>query len=203
MYGNMNPGLMICLMKAEDTGNVIEKGKATLTRVQTDVTFGGSLPLFDTTGKSVWVASAESDNSGIAFVEFLWDPTHIGHFIEESPLAVIASRNSDTGETLEIKERGTFSDTKEKRDFIAMRHGVRLHLCVNLGQALKSGKGDFQFKEPTSKTIDALKFIQKLLEFRAKVKGEKIPKLQILKVMRPSVEMYALLGVAEIKMKPV
>lgn len=200
-YGNMNPGLMICLMKTKDTGNVVENGRATLTRVQTDVTFGGSLPLFDTTGKSVWTVAAESDNSGVAFVEFMWDPTHIGHFIEDSPLAVIASRNSSNGDVMEITERGIFKDTKVKRDFITMRYGVRMHLCVNLGQVLKSGNGNF--KAPTSKTVDALKFIQKILEFRAKVAGEKLPPLQIFKVMRPSVEMYALLGVAEIKMTPV
>jgi hypothetical protein len=203
MYGNLNPGLMICFLRAGDTGNVLENAKATVPWIQTDQTFGGNLPIFDKDGRSVWTASAVSDSSGVAFVQFLWDPIHIGHFIDESPMAIVRGRNADQGETYEIKERGTFADTKVSRSFVATGIFKRFHLCVNLGQVLSSGKGEFQFKSGSGSAIDALKLIQRILEFRAKIKGEKIPKLQILKVMRPSVEMYSLVGAVELNLTPV
>lgn len=200
MYGNMNPGLLICHLTSEETGNDIEGATAQITWVEMDASFGGRLQLYDKKGILTQYVSADSDNAGVAFVEFFWDPTHIGYFVSNSPQTRVSGFGVSTSK--EITHRGRIYDTKVNRHFDTKRITDRMHLCVNLGQVMSSGKGDFQFKQPASFAIGVAKKIKEILEFRAKIAKEKVPKLQVLKVVRPSLEMYSLLGFVEITMKP-
>lgn len=201
MYGNMNPGLLICRLTSEATGNVVEGATAQVTWVEADASFGGRLQLYDKNGAPTTDVRADSDAAGVALVEFFWNPTQIGYLLSNSPQTRVCGFGVASSQ--EVVERGTiFSDTKVSRNFETARLSDRIHLCVNLGQVMSSGKGTFQFREATSYTVGAAKKIAEILQFRAKIAGEKIPRLQILKVMRPSVEMYSLLGAVEIRMKP-
>lgn len=195
MYGNMNPGLLIarCLDKAN--GSPVVGAGVMITWVEADAAFGGRLPLFNSQGLPTMSVEADTDGAGVAFVEFFWDPTHIGWLLSSSP----AIRVSAVGPA--ARHDNWFNSNQSNKSYQTERvEGQRLYECVNLGQIHSGGKGMFQFKSTESTALGTASKLKQILEFRAKKAGEKIPKLQILKVMRPSVEMYALLGGFDIEM---
>ncbi len=78
--------------------------------------------------------------------------------------------------------------------------GKRMYECVNLVQVMSSGKGVFKFKSAEPAAIDVASKLKEIIEFRAKIAEEKLPPLKILKVMRPEIEMYSLVGGFDIQM---
>lgn len=199
MAGNMNPGLLICQCESW-SGHPVEGATAQINFVEVDATFGGRLKLFDTKGKEASYVSADTKRSGIAFVEFYWEPAHIGYFTSSMP-KFRASAFGAPGFSKEVEPGKYFGTNEVPRGFETDRASGRMAMCVNLGLAWSSGKGEFQFKEPGSTAIDIAGKIKQALEFHAKKAGEKIPKLQILKIMRPEIEMVSLLGFASFRMK--
>jgi hypothetical protein len=197
MYGNMNPGLLICRCLDKVNGDPVVGAGVMITWVEADASFGGRLPLFDSKGSPATSVEADTDSSGVAFVEFFWDPTHIGWLLSSSP----AIRVSAIGPA--ARHDNWFNSNQSNKSYLSERiTGQRLYECVNLGQIQNGGKGMFQFNSTESSAIGAASKLKQILEFRAKTAGEKIPKLQILKVMRPTTEMYALLGGFDIQMTP-
>jgi hypothetical protein len=197
MYGNMNPGLLICRCLDKNDGNPVVGAGVMITWVEADAAFGGRLPLINAQGQPASSVEADTDAAGVAFVEFFYDPTHIGWLISSSP----AIRVSAVGPA--ARHDNWFNSNQSNKSYQTERiEGKRLYECVNLGQVQSGGKGMFQFKSTESTAISTAGKLKQILEFRAKQAGEKIPKLQILKVMRPEIEMYALLGGFDIEMTP-
>lgn len=196
MYGNLNPGLLICRCLDRTDDKPIEGAGVIITWVEADVSFGGKLPLFNKNGALSISVSADTDKSGVAFVEFFWDPTNIGWLNSSSP----AIRVSAIGPA--ARHDNWFNSNRTNKAYSTERiEGKRIYECVNLGQVSSGGKGVFQFKSKESTGLDAASKIKQILEFRAKTAGEKLPPLSIFnKVMRPSVEMYGLLGGFDIRM---
>jgi hypothetical protein len=130
-------------------------------------------------------------------VQFFWDPTNIGWLVSSSPQV----RMSAVGPGARF-DNWFNSDQTNKLYFTTRVGNERIFECINLGQAWSGGKGEFQFKSTESWAMDAASKIKDIIKFRASAAEEKIPKLQILQVMRPSVEMDSLVGGFDVYMAP-
>lgn len=199
MAGNMNPGLLICQCESW-SGNPIEGATAQINFVEVDAAFGGRLKLMDTKGTETTYVSADTKRSGIAFVEFYWEPAHIGYFTSNMP-KFRASAFGAPGFSKEVEPGRYYGTNEVPRGFETDRASGRMGLCINLGLAWSSGKGEFQFQEGPSAAIDIAGKVKQALEFHLKATGEKVPKLQILKIARPEIEMASLLGFASFRLK--
>lgn len=199
MAGNLNPGLLICQFESW-SGHPIQGGTAQLNFVEVDAAFGGRLKLFNPKGEETDRVTADSARSGVAFLQFFWDPTHIGYFTSNTP-KFRAAGYGVPGFSKEIVPGELFGTNEVPRGFETDYISGRMGLCVNLGQIWSEGKGEFQFKEGASLAIDVMKKIKEALDFHAKVTGQKTPKVPFLKPMRPTPEMVSLLGFASFRVK--
>jgi hypothetical protein len=194
-YDNLNPGMLICRCLDKDGLAPVEGASAILTWVEADASFGGRLPLYDQNGNKADSVLADTDEAGVAFVSFFWDPTHIGWLLSDSP-AIRVSATGPAG-----KYSGIFTSKRVNKLYYTTRVGnERIYECINLGQIWSGGKGSFQFRSTENHAIDAISKLKQILEFRAKVAEQKLPKVPFLKIMRPSTEMVSLVGGFDILM---
>ena len=194
MYGNMNPGLIVCRCLDGDSLEPVEGATVMLTWIATDPS-AGQFKFYDLDGNETAAPSAETDSAGIALVKFLWDPVKIGSLVSSSP----SVRVSAVGPAAHYD--GWFSSERTNKLYFTTRVGnERLYECINLGQAWSGGKGAFTFKSTESHAIDALSRLKQLVEYIAKKRGGKLPTLPFSKIMRPEIEMDSLLGGFDIKM---
>jgi len=199
MAGNLNPGLLICQCESW-SGRPILGATVQLNFVEVDAAFGGRLKLFNPKGEEATSVTADTTRSGVAFLQFFWDPTHIGYFTSNTP-KFRAVAYGVPGFSKEIVPGALYGTNEVSHGFETDRAAGRMGLCVNLGQIWSEGKGEFQFKENESIAIDIAKKIKEALEFHAKATGQKTPKVPFLKPMRPTPEMVSLLGYASFRLK--
>jgi hypothetical protein len=204
-YGNLNPGVIFVRCLDGTTGAPVEGAGAVLTWVEADASFGGRLPLYDTAGKPTDAPTVDSTASGVAVLKFLWDPIHIGYFVSEAPrirLAVVGPA---------LRFGGIFSSRKLNRAYLSTRTGnERLYKCVNFGQAWSGGKGAFQFNSTASDAMSAGSMVKQIIEWswdwedawiKARSGGKLPPFLPKMGIMRPSIEMAALVGGFDVRMQ--
>src|SRR5437868_6566276 len=77
MAGDMNRGVLVCRCVDGTNSKPVKGALVQLSWVEAETAFGGRLPLLDTKGNKADAVSAETDEAGVATVQFQWDPTQI------------------------------------------------------------------------------------------------------------------------------